>query len=369
MQMNRNHRGSKATILIFFGILFLIGLITLLLPDRSVSKNERRTLASLPVPGWDSIWDGKYMQKFENYLADQVAFRDGFCTIKALTEINVLKKADTNGYFMYDDSLYQLIYRDDQKNVLRNAQKFEAISREYFPGSDIFVSVIPDKNYFLPKDTVYPTMDYEKIQKLIRQYMPVADEIPIFDCLTKEDYYRTDLHWRQERILPVADRILGRMADDHEPFYRKYVYDVNLATDKFTGGYAAASALAPPGESLFYLKAQHLDEASLFDYEDETVKGVYAWDKLGEMDDYDFYLYGPRALLNLKNSKWEGEEKNLIIFRDSFASSLAPLLLESYANVTLVDLRYVSVQYAMELLSGIEYDDVLFLYSANMLAH
>ena len=47
--------------------------------------------------------------------------------------------------------------------------------------------------------------------------------------------------------------------------------------------------------------------------------------------------------------------------------ALAPLLAESYKTTTLVDLRYVSVSHAMELLSDTSYEDVLFLYSADSL--
>ena len=46
-----------------------------------------------------------------------------------------------------------------------------------------------------------------------------------------------------------------------------------------------------------------------------------------------------------------------------------PLLAEYYEEVTLVDLRYVSASYALELLGDTEYQDVLFLYSAPILNH
>ena len=51
-----------------------------------------------------------------------------------------------------------------------------------------------------------------------------------------------------------------------------------------------------------------------------------------------------------------------MIFRDSFASSLAPLLAEGYSKITLVDIRYLS-----PVLLGRFVDfhgqDVLFIYS------
>ena len=87
-----------------------------------------------------------------------------------------------------------------------------------------------------------------------------------------------------------------------------------------------------------------------------------------DMDDYDFFLWGARALLTIKNPSVKRGEK-LLVFRDSFGSSIAPLLAEYYEEVTLVDLRYVSVTQAMKQLSDKEYDTVLFLYSASILNH
>ena len=54
--------------------------------------------------------------------------------------------------------------------------------------------------------------------------------------------------------------------------------------------------------------------------------------------------------------------RELVIFRDSFASSLAPLLIEYYSKITLIDIRYIS---SNEYLKLIEFNnqDILFLYS------
>ena len=54
------------------------------------------------------------------------------------------------------------------------------------------------------------------------------------------------------------------------------------------------------------------------------------------------------------------------MFRDSFGSSLVPLLLEDYAKVTLVDIRYVS---SAKLDSFLDFhgQDVRFLYSTLVL--
>ena len=61
-----------------------------------------------------------------------------------------------------------------------------------------------------------------------------------------------------------------------------------------------------------------------------------------------------------------GSEKELVVFRDSFGSSLAPLLAEGYKKITLVDIRYIQPGV---LKSYIDFSgqDVLFIYSTMVL--
>lgn len=57
------------------------------------------------------------------------------------------------------------------------------------------------------------------------------------------------------------------------------------------------------------------------------------------------------------------------MFRDSFGSSLAPLLIENYSKITLIDLRYVSSKMLSEIkeIDLRDDSDVLFLYSVPII--
>ena len=58
--------------------------------------------------------------------------------------------------------------------------------------------------------------------------------------------------------------------------------------------------------------------------------------------------------------------KELVLFRDSFDSSLAPLQLDGYSKITLVDLRYVFSHTLGQYVDFTD-QDVLFLYSSLLL--
>ena len=55
-------------------------------------------------------------------------------------------------------------------------------------------------------------------------------------------------------------------------------------------------------------------------------------------------------------------DKELVVFRDSYASSLVPLLLSQYRKVTLVDIRYMVSGLVPQYVEFTN-QDVLFLYS------
>ena len=82
-------------------------------------------------------------------------------------------------------------------------------------------------------------------------------------------------------------------------------------------------------------------------------------------DLYEVLLSGAQPLLTIENPAGKAD-RELVIFRDSFGSSLAPLLLESYGKVTLVDIRYMHPD-QVESYVNFQNQDVLFLYSALIL--
>ena len=77
-------------------------------------------------------------------------------------------------------------------------------------------------------------------------------------------------------------------------------------------------------------------------------------------DKYNLYLSGPTSIITIDNPNTK-TKKELILFRDSFGSSKAPILIENYGKITLIDFRYIE-QYIK-----FENQDILFLYSVPVL--
>ena len=202
-------------------------------------------------------------------------------------------------------------------------------------------------------------MDYEAMFADFREGMPWAEFVDITDTLDARDYYRTDTHWRQENILDAAAKLceaLGVAAPKAED------YSAAALERPFYGVYYGQAALPMEPETMYVLESDLLTSCTVLDWESGKYNAVYDLSKLESRDLYDVFLSGSRSLLTIENSN-AATDRELIIFRDSFGSSLAPLLVQDYSAVTLIDIRYIQPQLLGRYVE-FEGKDVLFMYSS-----
>ena len=118
-------------------------------------------------------------------------------------------------------------------------------------------------------------------------------------------------------------------------------------------------------DEMILMESDLLEQCTVYDHETGKAGSVYDMTKLDSRDLYDVYLSGARALLTIENPN-AGTDRELIVFRDSFGSSMVPLLLSDYGRVTLVDIRYIQPDLLGQFLD-FHGQDVLFLYSTLVL--
>ena len=343
---------------------FLLGFLIwgLCKPDDAVSVSERRKLAQKPALTLSSVLRGEFMTKFETYTLDQFPLRDSFRGLKAVTLLDVLQEKDNNSIYLADGYAAKLDASVDKASVQHAADRFQLVYDRYLAGTDakVYAAVIPDKNAFLARQNGYPAYDPADLSALLAQSMPYATMIDLTPALTLDSYYHTDLHWRQEALLPAAKLLADSMGVTLTESYETVTSDT-----PFYGVYYGQSALPMQPDTLRYLTNATLQACIVYDYETGREGAVYALDELKGEDPYAVFLSGSRALLTITNPSAE-DGRELVIFRDSFGSSLAPLLDRHYAKITLVDIRYLQPE---RLGTWLTFDtqDVLFLYSAPVL--
>lgn len=343
---------------------FLVGLLTwsLIKPDDEISVSERRKLAKMPALSAASVFSGSFMKDFDSYCLDQFPLRDRFRQLKAVTSFYVFRQKDNNGIYISSGHASKLDYPINESSLEYAKERISNIYDSYLSGtgSKAYICVIPDKNCFMAKQGGYPSMDYAEFADIFKQGMQRFEYIDIYDLLELDDYYKTDTHWRQERISDVAERLAENMGAKYDGGFSEVPTDI-----PFYGVYYGQSALPLKADALSYMQSDFLSGCRVYDYESESEAPVYNMELANGNDPYDIFLSGPISLITIENPD-ALTDRELIIFRDSFGSSIAPLLAQSYKKITLVDIRYLSSSLVGRFVefSG---QDVLFLYSMSVL--
>ena len=333
-------------------------------PAKESSDAERRPLAQFPALNAASLSGGKFMTEFEDYTLDQFPARDAFRKLKSLTHYYALQQKDNNGIYIVDGYAAKLDYPLNTDAVDYALSRLQFLYDTYLKeqGSKVYMSVIPDKGYYLAEPNGYPAMDYDKLFATVREKLPFATHIDITDTLSARDYYFTDTHWRQEKLLGTAKKLcdaMGITAPDPEAFTQTKL------ERPFYGVYYGQAALPMEPEDLYVLESALLEACQVYSFEHGKYAPVYDLDKLSGKDPYDVFLSGAQSLLRIENPNAK-TDKELIVFRDSFGSSMAPLLVGDYKTVTLVDIRYLDSRLLGRYLE-FKGQDVLFLYSTLVL--
>lgn len=355
----------KKRLIIFAVIFFVLSGACWFWPNNEMSEAERRKLAQMPELSAEALLNGSFMNDFESYTLDQFPLRDQFRSLKAVTEYGLLQKKDNNNLYIKDGSVAQILYPLNENSIEYASNVFRSIYEANLKDSEgrIFVSVVPDKGYFLAEKNGYPALDYEKMFSLVDESMEYAEFIDISSALEIEDYYKTDSHWRQENLGDVM-AVFGEKMGLVNASQIDEMTEVATATEDFHGVYYGQSALPLPTESIKYRTWGDISGCTAFNYELNKQVDVYQLDKLTARDPYDVFLGGAAALITVENPA--APDRELILFRDSFGSSIAPLFLADYSKVTLVDVRYM--QSAMlDQFIDFHGQDVLFLYGTTML--
>ena len=324
-------------------IVFLV--LNIVIKDNDISLTERRKLNKLPK------FNATFTDNFENYALDQFVFRDTFRSIKTMFNLNILRNNDNNKLVLKDDYIYKLEYPLNNKS-LDNFINMINIINDDLKNNKVYVSVIPDKSYFLSDD--YLKLDYDYLFNEISKIDNVT-YIKLNDVLSIEDYYKTDTHWRQSSLIKVVDRLSKSMNFNYTNNYKINKYD------DFKGVYYGQLGLNLKPDTLEYLTNYNIENAKVEDIEHTNQNKVYNLDKINTFEPYDIYLNGSTPLITITNNN-STSDSELIIFRDSFSSSIAPLLIDSYKRITLVDLRYIDYNILSDFLT-IDNQDILFLYS------
>ncbi len=357
--MDRKH--GTADRIAVYGILavLLLGGIAAFVFSRDFSGTEKRYLAK--APGNFSLSDWTLNDDLETFLSDQVPFREQLVGLDSRIQVWTGRATQLEAWPTGDAIVEQPVQADPQVLADRISRMRE------LAGSIPCRFLVPPTAGMLRMDdmTAVRRALYEEEAALYGEVAGQEGFVPVLEAFEESSepvFYLTDHHWndygvrlayeaycRAAGLEPAGDELFTRT--EYAPF---------TGTTQARAGIPAARADTLAGmEPVFPVTMTVQGTEGTYDH-------LTFPEKAATCDGYEVFLDGNHGLLTVRNP---GAAGRLLVFRDSFASSLIPYLSANYGEIVAVDVRYYAGTFADALEEAGEPDEILFLYSLDSLAN
>ena len=367
-------------IIVFIGFFVLISGTSLIIKDREFSPNENRYLAETPELSWDNILSGKFQDGLEDYLRDQVCFRDGWITVKTGIQ-KACGDTDIGGAYVGKDGYdFEKITPEDvdEKQVDRNIKAVEdyfMTASETIDKQKLSFLLVPTSGLVmqekLPKNArLFDQAKYiDQVQKAMKDYNFVDVRDTLMDHNDEYIYYKTDHHWTSAGACLAYDvwsERTGGEAETEDGLVK------NVVSDKFRGSLYSKILDADSAYDEIWTYGLQKDDAfgskdcTVMIDEKQQLDSIYDDEMLQKKDKYAYFLSGNYGQVHIQNQKAasKAKGKNILIIKDSFANSFVPFVTQDYENIYMVDLRYYNGD-MKSYLQEHNITDVLVLYNIS----
>lgn len=372
--ISRNEKRKKITVigaLFSFAFVLIIVLVTLLIfltPDKTMSEKENRMLAQKPVFSFSSLTSGKFMEDFESYLTDQFPFRDAIISFKTLVDRSVGKKEENGVYIGKDGFLFeqQTAFREDEVKKLTDAvatfaENNKKLKKAFLlsPNSTYILSDLLPEGY----EPESQKQQLDRIQALLEPSgIAWVDCAGVFQAQKDktELFYRTDHHWTTKAAYLAFRELAGQLGLSLTDAKFK-LYSVS---DSFQGTLASSSGVGNSTDEIQICVAQKPKVSYVVNFESSNKKTatLFDRDKLNQKNQYEVFLGGNYDKVIISTDA--DTDDTLLLFKDSYANCMLPMLTPFFSKIVVIDPRYFSDSLE-EILKEYSFTHVLFLYNLN----
>ncbi len=350
----------------FLVVMLLIILGNVLHKNRDYSESENRVLAQRPTFTAASLESGAFMEDVEDFVSDQFILRDQWISLSVLENLALGIRESNGVYIGKKNYLFEISDEPNQDAIDNNLTAIANLAAAHQDINTV-MTLVPNSIYIL--DQLLPVNAPVRDQSADIAYAEekVGDSVRFVNLIEplsahKEEYiyYKTDHHWTTLgasyafEAMSEALQIEGSAIDYH-------IYPV---THNFTGTLASTSGYTFDKDTINIYAPIDNDVQCLVTYVDDGTKAasVYDTSALDGKNKYEVFLGGNYARIDIATTS--ESEKNLLLFKDSYANCLIPFLLPYYQNIIVIDPRY-SYESATSLISDNSITDILFLYNVN----
>ena len=347
-------------------ILFFL-LLTLVIPGRSFSANENRTLAGWPHFSLESLKNGSFFEGLATHISDQFFLRDKLVSLNSAEEYLLGKRESHGVYIGKDGYLFADTETPDPSKIRALTDALGDFAEKYGSISTNMM-VIPCAAAVIPEKLPGNAPVRDQLRDISEFAAGLPAEISFIDVsqilknhTDEQLYYRTDHHWTGLGAKTVFEGCAASLgieppSAEYEHFTLSYSFLGTLGSQ--SGHYGTKDTIeiyVPRPDALYYVTIPD---------KEETKSSLYDRSKLREKDQYQVFLGGNHPVVEIRTAADTG--RNLLLFKDSYANSFVQFLIPYYDRIIMIDPRYCYDNVGTMIRSnGIT--DILFLYSANTL--
>lgn len=355
---------GKIFILCLFGVM----LVNIIIPDREMSEEENRMLASKPKLTFSTLVNGDFMEQYEEYLSDQFAGRDLWHRMKVALDRFGGSRMENGIYIGKDGQLLQDIQVPDQEHLSENLDAIKEFTETY---QDIPVTMIlvPDAACILNDRLPWLASVEDQNQMISMVEQSLGDSVTWVDAASalnkhkrEKIYYLTDHHWTSLGAFYTFQEAATALGIEEDVSDKFLSYTVS---DSLNGVLASESGAGlGTEENIDIYVPREGDNDVIVNYVNESKRTTSLYDssKLETKDQYGVFLGGNTSLIDIRTVSTS--QKRLLVVKDSFANSFIPFLAPYYREIVVVDPRYYSGTIE-DIMSSYRITDALFLYSGN----
>lgn len=350
---------KKITILIFMLYTLVFMFLNIFSNSKNFSEIENRGLQTFPDFNFTSVLSGSFSSDLEVYASDQFVFRNTFVKLKARLSLLSGQVHNNDVYYGRDNYLLQR-FTTTNKRLIQNID--DGLNNLFKDKEIKFHLMLVPTSVAINKDNL-PRVSYDLDQRNIldnfsrqysNQYIDVYNEF-ISDS-DNDLYFKTDHHWNINGAYSAYKLMMQEEALAVDEF------TINEISSNFQGSLFARSGY-------FWLKPESINS-----YLSESMNNVvvvsdglktttlFNDQALTTRDQYNYFMGGNHALVQINTL--HDEKPTLLVFKDSFANILIPLLSSHYSNIIVVDLRFTN-NTATNLIDYYNPDEVLILYNID----
>lgn len=358
------------TVAVFTTIIAAVLAANIISPDRTHSDTENRTLASMPTVTFSGVFSGSFMQRFESHVSDQFIFRDEIVSLRSAVN-RILGSKEQNGIYIGKSG--QLFEKQEEYNVKKLnsiAKSINTFCRNN-PKLKATVFVAPTASYIL-RDKLPDFVEPHNQKKVISRFYGRLDSnvetlnvINAFEKRKNEQklYYLTDHHWTT-RAAKVAFNLLAKKLGINTDSIK---YEYHTVSTTFSGTLSKASGIYESADTIEICMPSDSKGTYVVKNADLQTKetSLFELSKLETDNPYELFCGGNFSRLTISTTN--RNEKVLLVFKDSYANCLIPMLTPYYQEIVVIDPRYFTDNIE-DILNSHPFTDVLFIYNIDTLA-